>query len=86
VSLLFLNSCRVSSHIVKYDTSPPAIKKQHWHWREAQIELHSLSVSASEILEYGRMSSKEDYIVTHFDNSTLLFVIKCRTFSVGEED
>jgi hypothetical protein len=39
VSMLFLNSWRVSSHIVRYDTSPPAIQKQQWHSREAQIEL-----------------------------------------------
>ena len=26
------------SHIVRYDTNPPAIQKQHWHSREAQIE------------------------------------------------
>jgi hypothetical protein len=38
VSMLFLNSWRVSSHIVRYDTYPPAIQKQHWHSREAQIE------------------------------------------------
>jgi hypothetical protein len=38
VSMLFLNSCRVSSYIVRYDTNPPAIQKQDWHWREAQIE------------------------------------------------
>jgi hypothetical protein len=36
--MLFLNSCRVSSHIVRYDTNPPAIQKLHWHSREAQIE------------------------------------------------
>ena len=28
----------MSSHIVRYDTYPPAIQKQHWHSREAQIE------------------------------------------------
>ena len=28
----------VSSHIVRYDTDPPAIQKQHWHSREAQVE------------------------------------------------
>jgi hypothetical protein len=41
VSMLFLNSCKVSSHIVRYDTNPPVIQKQHCHWysREAQIEL-----------------------------------------------
>jgi hypothetical protein len=38
VSMLFLNSCRVSSHIVRYDTNPTAIQKQNWHWRKAQIE------------------------------------------------
>jgi hypothetical protein len=38
MSMLFLNSCRVSSHIVRYDTNPPAIQKQQWHWREVQIE------------------------------------------------
>jgi hypothetical protein len=38
VSMLFLNSWRVSSHIVRYDTTPPAIQKQHCHSREAQIE------------------------------------------------
>jgi hypothetical protein len=38
VSMLFWNSWRVSSHIVRYDTSPPAIQKQHWHSREAQIQ------------------------------------------------
>jgi hypothetical protein len=37
--MLFLNSWRVSSHIVRNDTSPPAIQKQHWHSREALIEL-----------------------------------------------
>jgi hypothetical protein len=38
VSMLFLNSWRVSSHTVRYDTNAPAIQKQHWHSREAQIE------------------------------------------------
>jgi hypothetical protein len=38
VSMLFLNSWRVSRHIVRYDSNPPAIQKQHWHSREAQIE------------------------------------------------
>jgi hypothetical protein len=38
VSMLFLNSWRVSSHIVRYDTKPPAVQKQQWHSREAQIE------------------------------------------------
>ena len=39
VSMLFLKSWRMSSHIVRYDTNPPAIQKQQWHSREAQIEL-----------------------------------------------
>jgi hypothetical protein len=38
VSILFVNSWRVSSHIVRYGTNPPAIQKQHWHSREALIE------------------------------------------------
>jgi hypothetical protein len=38
VSVLFFNSWRVSSRIVRYDTNPPAIQKHHWHSREAQIE------------------------------------------------
>ena len=38
MSLLFLNSWRVSSHIVRYDTGPLAIQKQQWDSREAQIE------------------------------------------------
>jgi hypothetical protein len=33
---LSVNSWKVSSHIVKYDTNPPAIQK---HSQEAQIEL-----------------------------------------------
>jgi hypothetical protein len=37
VSMLFLISWRVSSHIVRYNTNPPAIQKQQWHSREAQI-------------------------------------------------
>ena len=37
--MLFLNSWRASSHIVRYDTDPPAIQKQQCHSREAQIEL-----------------------------------------------
>jgi hypothetical protein len=35
---MFLNSWRVSCHIVRYDTNPPAMQKQQWHSREAQIE------------------------------------------------
>jgi hypothetical protein len=38
VSTLFLNNWSVNSHIVRYDTNPAAIQKQHWHSREAQIE------------------------------------------------
>jgi hypothetical protein len=37
VPMPFLNSWRVSSHIVRYDTNPLAIQKQQWHSREAQI-------------------------------------------------
>jgi hypothetical protein len=37
--MLFLNSWKMSSYIVRYDISPPAIQKQQWYSREAQIEL-----------------------------------------------
>ena len=39
--MLFLNSWRVSSHIVRYDTNPPPILVKNsidMHSREAQIE------------------------------------------------
>jgi hypothetical protein len=49
--MLFLNNWRVSSHIERYDTSPPAIQKQQCHSREAQIELPLIEC---ELLEYGR--------------------------------
>jgi hypothetical protein len=38
VSMLFLNSQRVSSHRVRYNTNPPTIQKQQWHSSEAQNE------------------------------------------------
>ena len=38
VSLLFLNSWRASVIPYSVTTHPPAIRKQQWHWREAQIE------------------------------------------------
>jgi hypothetical protein len=38
VSMLFLNRWRVSSHIVRYGTNPPAIQKVWVSSREAQIE------------------------------------------------
>ena len=50
--MLFLNRWRVSSHIVRYDTNPPAIQKQHSGTQEKlRLNLHSLSVS--ELLEHG---------------------------------
>jgi hypothetical protein len=53
-----MNSWRVSAVPYYVITHPPAIQKQHWHSREAQIEppLIKLSVSVSELLEYGRKS------------------------------
>jgi hypothetical protein len=36
--MLFLNSWRVSVVPYYVTTRPPAIQKQHWHSREAQIE------------------------------------------------
>jgi hypothetical protein len=38
VSMLFLNSWRVSAVPYYVTTHPPAIQKQHWHSRETQIE------------------------------------------------
>jgi hypothetical protein len=38
VLMLFLNSWRVSVVPYSATTHPPAIQKQHWHSREAQIE------------------------------------------------
>jgi hypothetical protein len=59
--MLFLNSWRVSSHIGRYDTSPPAIQKQQWHSREAQIELPLIECDCvSELLEYGRKTIHND--------------------------
>ena len=49
--MLFLNSWRVSSHIVRYGINPPAIQKQHWHSKEYQIEP---PLFESELLEYRR--------------------------------
>jgi hypothetical protein len=54
VSMLFLNNWRVSSHIVRYDASPPAIQKQQWHsdtQEKLRLNFHSLSLSVSELLE-----------------------------------
>jgi hypothetical protein len=52
VSVLFLNSRRVSSHIVGYDTSPPAIQGTQ---EKLSLNLHTLSVSVSKFLEYRRL-------------------------------
>jgi hypothetical protein len=55
--MLFLNSWRVSSHRVRYDTRPPAIQMNSINCQEKlRLNLHSLSVSVSvsELLEYGR--------------------------------
>jgi hypothetical protein len=38
VSMLFFNRWRVSNHIVRYGTNPPAIQKQKWHLKKAPIE------------------------------------------------
>jgi hypothetical protein len=56
--MLFLNSWRVSSHIVRYDTSGLQLFKNSNDTREKLgLNLHSLSVS--ELLEYGRIESYE---------------------------
>jgi hypothetical protein len=59
-SMLFLNSWRVSSHIVRYNTSPPAIQKQQWHSREAQIELPLIECECEWAFRiYGRESNMQ---------------------------
>ena len=53
VSMLCLNSWRVSSHIVRYDTIALQLFKNSNDTRgKLRLNLHSLSVS--ELLEYGR--------------------------------
>ena len=51
--MLFLNSWRASSHIVRYDTNAPAINRFDTQ-EKLRLNLHSLS--ASELLEYGHYS------------------------------
>ena len=60
MSVLFLNSWRASSHIVRYDTNPSAIDTQE----KLRLNFHSISVSVSELSEYGRQ--------THYLNSFAL--------------
>ena len=55
VSMLFLNSWRVSSHIGKYDTSLQLFKNSIDTQEKLRLNLHSLSVS--ELSEYGRKPS-----------------------------
>jgi hypothetical protein len=67
VSMLFLNSWRVSSHIVRYETNPPVIQKQHWHSSEAQIEPPLFeSKWALRIQAYRSVSSHQGLFWLHF--------------------
>jgi hypothetical protein len=50
--MLFLNSCRVNSHIVRCDNNPPGIQNSIDTGEKLRLNLHSLS--ASDLLEYGR--------------------------------
>jgi hypothetical protein len=52
--MLFLNSLRVSSHIVRYDTNPPAIPNNNDTRGKLRLNFYSLNVSVSELSEYGR--------------------------------
>ena len=54
LSMLFLNSWRVRSHIVRYDTNLQLFKNSIDTQEKLRLNLHSLSVS--ELLEYGRKS------------------------------
>jgi hypothetical protein len=49
--MLFLNSWRASSHIVRYDTNPQNGNDTR---EKLRLNLHSMSESMSELLEYGR--------------------------------
>ena len=57
VSMLFLSSWRVSSHIGKYDTSLQLFKNSIDTQEKLRLNLHSLSVSVSELSEYWRKPS-----------------------------
>ena len=63
--MLFLNSWRVSSHIVRYSmTLPLQLFKNSVDTQEKlRLNLHSLSVS--ELLEYGRMLEMESAVRTN---------------------
>ena len=56
--MLFLNSWRVSNHIVPCGTNPPPFlfKNRNDTREKLQLNIHSLSVRVSELLEYGRKS------------------------------
>jgi hypothetical protein len=63
VSMLFLNSWRVSSHLVGVITLALQLFKNSIDTREKlRLNLHSLSVSVSELLEYGRYSIEWEII------------------------
>jgi hypothetical protein len=83
VSMQFLNSWRVSSHIVSYDTSPPAIQKQQWHSREAHIELPLFECEwAFRIQAYERKFLSPSCLVTnpiktfYFKSAIFQFIIR----------
>ena len=46
-----------SSRILRNDTNPPAIQKPKWR-EKVKLNLHSLSESVSELLEYGRKTNR----------------------------
>ena len=51
--MLFLNSWRLSSHIVRYDTNHPADSKTALTLVQEKLRLNLHSLSVSELLEYG---------------------------------
>ena len=52
VSLLFLNSWKTSDHTIRYDTNPPCSYSKTQG--KLRLDVHSLSVSTSELLDYMR--------------------------------
>jgi hypothetical protein len=90
VSMPFLNSWRVSSHIVRYDTNHPAFRKQHWHSSSQgkfRLKLHSLSVSEQFRIQALRPYSKSSLTLIEwkfnlsFSWVSMLFLISWRVSS-----
>ena len=73
--MLFLNSWRASSHIVRYDTVPHGqlFKSSIDTQGKFRLNIHSFSVSVSELLEYRRYSQIRTV------NKTSVLCVLCKT-------